>query len=349
MACERPSCRQKYFQGEEALNRVAIAWPGFTGYMGDCWRELAARYNVKVWIEPSRYEQRFDGSELAGIDWRRVERGGEGDAVGEMKAFAPDAMLVCGWSTPLAIAAGAAKFDCRKVIAFDMPWELSVRKIVARWALWPRLRHFDAAFVPGSRAAKYARWLGFGTVVEGSNPSGWERFSREERAENAEGFVYVGRFAEEKGIRVLLEAYANYRDSVDEPWPLDMVGSGDMVVRAQDGVNVVGFVHPEKMPEVVGGHCALVLPSLWEPWGISAMEAMSAGLATIATDACGFTDDAEPTVKCPAGSAVALCDAMVKVHKMGAAERTAEAARARLSAERYSAVKWVERLEGLFK
>ena len=93
------------------MNRVAIVWPGFTGYMGDCWRELAARHDVKVWIEPSRYEQRFDGSELAGIDWRRVERGGEGDAVGEMKAFASDAMLVCGWSTPLAIAAGAAEFD----------------------------------------------------------------------------------------------------------------------------------------------------------------------------------------------------------------------------------------------
>ena len=300
------------------MKKIAIVWPGFTGYMGDCWRSLAARHEVKVWIEPSRFEHCFDGTELAGIDWRRVERGGEGGAVEEMKAFAPDAMLVCGWSTPLAIAAGAAKMDCRKVIAFDMPWEWSVRKIAARWALWPRLRHFDAAFVPGSRAAKYARWLGFRTVVEGSNPSGWERFSQAKRDEIAKGFLFAGRLSGEKGIDVLLEAYAKYRDAVDEPWPLDIVGSGDVEVQKREGVSVVGFVRPENMPEVVGAHGALVLPSNWETWGISAMEAMSAGLMTIATDVYGFTSNVEPTVKCPAGNAAALCDAMVRVHRMGA-------------------------------
>ena len=335
------------FAEDKGMKRFAIVWPGFTGYMGDCWRALAARHEVRVWIEPSRYEQEFDGSELAGVDSRRVVHGFERTAVEEMKTFTPDAMLVCGWSTPLAVAAGAAKMPCRKVIAFDMPWERSLRKFVARWALWPKLRHFDAAFVPGKRAARYAKWLGFGTVVEGSNPSGWERFSRAARAETPKRFVFVGRFSKEKGIAVLLEAYAKYRDAVDDPWSLDLAGSGDAEMRKQDGVKVLGFVRPENMPELVADHGALVLPSLWEPWGISAMEAMAAGLATIATDACGFTSEAMPTVLCHAGDVDGLCNAMVKVSRMGFDERGAERMRAMQCAEKYSARKWVERLESL--
>ena len=338
------------------MKKIAISWPGFTGYMGDCWRALAARHDVKVWIEPSGFEHGFDGSELSGLDWRRVERGGEGGAVEEMKAFAPDAMLVCGWSTPLAIAAGAAKMNCRKVIAFDMPWERTLRKFVARWALWPKLRHFDAAFVPGSRAAKYARWLGFRTVVEGSNPSGWERFSSAasfakamEARGSVEGFLYAGRLSEEKGLDTLAAAYLKYREQVENPWPLDIVGSGKISFPDMQGVTSFGFVPPEKMPDVVSRHVALLLPSRRENWGISAMEAMSAGLVTIASDACGFTDDVEPTIKFRSCDVDALCDAMVQVHSMSIEERAAAGDNGRRQAEKYSAAKWAGRFESLLE
>ena len=59
--------------GSARRARVAIVWPGFTGYMGACWRALAERATVKIWLEPSHYEQQFDGSDLAGLDWQRLE------------------------------------------------------------------------------------------------------------------------------------------------------------------------------------------------------------------------------------------------------------------------------------
>ena len=77
------------------------------------------------------------------------------------------------------------------------------------------------------------------------------------------------------------------------------------------------------------------------------MEAMSAGLVTVASDACGFTSDVEPTVKVAAGDAEALCGAMVKVHRMTAEGRRAAGARGRAQAKEYSAGKWVERFESL--
>ena len=326
--------------------KIAVVWAGFTGYTGFCWRELAKRHQVRIYIEPSEYEQRFDGLELDGLDWRRVEREDIGAAVDDIAAFGPDAMLVCGWSTPLVLAAAKARVGACKILAFDMPWETSLRKIAARWLLWPKLRHFDGAFVPGKRTLRYAEWLGFGgRMATGLNPSGWDRFKDVIPAES--GFVYVGRFSGEKGLGALFEAYGKYRRRVEEPWALEIVGSGDVAVPDMEGVVRTGFVPPVELKGVLSRNAALVLPSLWEPWGVSAMEAMSAGLITVASDACGFTDDVEPTAKVAAGDAEALCGAMVKVHRMTAEGRRAAGARGRAQAKEYSAEKWVERFESL--
>ena len=346
------------------MKRIAITWPGFTGYMPDCFRALSRQNAVRVFIEPSALEQRFDGSELRGVDWARVNAspdasgGGTpstGDipprldvpsALAEIAAFRPDALLVCGWSTPLARAAARMALPCRRIIAFDMPWEWRLRKFAARWLLRPRLRHFDAAFVPGARALRYARWLGFsGRVATGSNPGGWERFSNVSPADT--GFLFAGRLAPVKGIQTLLDAYALYRRSTPDPWPFTIVGDGAFQVPPSPGVSALGFVRPDDMPALVARHAVFVLPSLWEPWGIAALEAMSAGLATIATTACGFIDDARPTFTVPPRSHRALADAMRQVHAMSGARRQAEAERARSVARDFSAARWVEHLEAL--
>ena len=326
--------------------RIAVLWPGFTGYTGLCWQELSKRNSVKILLESSRYEQEFDGSELAGLDWRRVSLGEIDGALEEVRAFRPDAVLVCGWSTPLSRAACTFDFGCRKIFAFDMPWEWSIRKFSARWLLRSRLKSFDSAFVPGTRTFSYAQWLGFkGRVATGLNPSGWERFSA--KSPSTSGFLFVGRLTLDKGLDVLVKAYARYREMVEWPWAISIVGSGEFDFPNVEGLRVVGFVQPARMPDVMGEHAALVLPSRWEPWGIAALEAMSAGLATIASEACGFTDDVEPTVKVKCEDVESLAKAMAQIHGMSVEEREAECIRAKRLAEKYSAQKWCERLERL--
>jgi glycosyltransferase involved in cell wall biosynthesis/peptidoglycan/xylan/chitin deacetylase (PgdA/CDA1 family) len=314
--------------------------------MDACWRELAACCELRIFIEPSPLEHRFDGSELDGLDWRRVEIDAIPHALDEILAFRPDAVIICGWSTPLAIRAAAADLGCRTILDTDMPWEPTLRKFAARWALRPRLRHFDAAFVPGRRALKYAEWLGFkGRVTTGSNTSGWERFRDAGVADS--GFVFVGRLSEEKALDVLIKGYALYRKAVDAPWGLDIVGDGGVAIPECEGVRLLGFARPGAMPAIVGAHASLVLPSRSETWGVSALEAMSAGLAVIASDACGFIDDAPPAAVFPSGDAGALCDAMVRIHAMSDAERSRIAAKSRAVAECYSAELWADRAMGV--
>ena len=326
--------------------KIIVSWPGFTGYMGACWQALARVADVRIFIEPSPLEQQFDCSDLAGLAWTRVEGPAAiADAIRAAQAFAPDLVLVCGWSTPLSRAFAQAPFvAARKVLAFDMPWEWRIRKILARWALHPRLRHFDAAFVPGRCTARYARWLGFGAhVVMGSNPSGWERFSRVKPGPR--GFAFVGRFAQVKGIDVLLKAYALYRTRTASPWPLELIGSGDLPGFVfGEGVRVRGFVSPEDLPSALSETACLVLPSRWEPWGVSAAEAMSAGLATILSAACGLVSDVSPTRVVRPGDIAGLAKAMLAVERLSAADRAAESARVRPLMAKYSAADWAARV-----
>src|SRR2546423_6858357 len=52
-------------------------------------------------------------------------------------------------------------------------------------------------------------------------------------------------------------------------------------------VSEIGFVQPEQMPRVMLEHGVFVLPSRFEPWGVSIAEAQYAGLPVICTEACG--------------------------------------------------------------
>lgn len=326
------------------MKRIAVAWPGFTGYMDGCWRELSKTCEVRLFLEQGAMEHRFDGSELAGLNWRRVKRGEFEQAIAEIRSFKPDAVCACGWSTPFSRAVARTDFGCRKIIFFSMLWERTVRKFVAKWVLWPILRHFDAAYVPSSSAQKYACWLGFaGRVGTGANPSGWERFN--EAGHASDGFVFAGRLAPEKNLGLLLRAYALYRGRVDNPWRLDIIGEGHIDGELPEGVSRLGFVRPQDMPAAISRSASFVMPSKHETWGVSAMEAMSAGLLVIASDACGFVYDVPPAVSFASGDLEALANALVRVHNMSPAERNATIAAGRRHAQRYATPEWVRRLK----
>lgn len=320
------------------MKKIAIVWPGFTGYLGECWRRLAEVADLRVYVEPSVYDQGFE--KFVRLETFEKCEKNDGDRVVEaIREFGPEVTIVCGWGTPICRAVGEAKLPGRKVLALDMPWEKPLRKLCAKIVLSSYLKKFDKAFVPGKAARKYAEFLGFnGRVVEGMNPSGWERFATQLEFGVGEGertgFVFVGRDVPEKGLDVLREAYEMYRGKVDEPWNLDIVG----------GKN---FVEPKEMPRVMSEHACLILPSRWEPWGVVVAEAMSAGLCTIASNVCGIAADIEPTFVFKSGDAEALSEAMVKIHYMSAEERKERGECARKEAERYSAANWVKRVMAL--
>ena len=246
--------------------KILFVWSGLTGYMGDCWRELANAPDVelKVSVDTSGSLRggRFEADDvMRGLDWSENLPTG----------WTPDVVFTVGWHNALCRAAALREWGehTRKVCCFDMPWEWRLRKVAARFVLWRYLRRFDAAFVNGACAARYARWLGFGEsrIHKGLIATNTRRFGAHV---GGRGFLYVGRESVEKGLDVLRAAHAYYQ-ARGGTWPL----------------RIVNGVSPDALGPIYAGADCFVLASRYEPWGVVLVEAAAAGLPIICTDACG--------------------------------------------------------------
>jgi glycosyltransferase involved in cell wall biosynthesis len=108
--------------------------------------------------------------------------------------------------------------------------------------------------------------------------------------------VYAGRLAEEKGVRLLMDAWDRYRSAAGHPGlRLVIAGSGPLDRAVADwaatrsSVELVGFVSGARCVELMSQARAVLIPSVWEePFGLVAVEAMAAGTAPVATKRGSF-------------------------------------------------------------
>lgn len=107
---------------------------------------------------------------------------------------------------------------------------------------------------------------------------------------------YIGRITPEKGVQVLLQALPSIRErhpdvrllvagrNSEQMLPLvDELGIGE-------AVELLGFVDSETRDCLYRSVDAAVFPSLYEPFGIVALEAMAAGCSVIASEVGGLAE-----------------------------------------------------------
>jgi len=141
-------------------------------------------------------------------------------------------------------------------------------------------------------------------------------------------FLFVGRPAREKGLRVLTEAWRTTGLRAP-PAALVLVGVGPSPPRvpaggaagdARDGIIWMESVPPVELRSIYAACDVLVVPSIAtptfrEPWGLVVNEAMNQGLAVIASDAVGsaaggLIRDGHNGLVVPAGDSDALAAAI---------------------------------------
>jgi len=106
--------------------------------------------------------------------------------------------------------------------------------------------------------------------------------------------LFVGTIEPRKNVERLIEAYAIVRRERPDAPPLVIVGGrgkeADRVDRAvrsfglSQSVVFPGYVVQENLPELYSGAELLVLPSLYEGFGLPVLEAMACGVAVVAGD-----------------------------------------------------------------
>ncbi len=116
-------------------------------------------------------------------------------------------------------------------------------------------------------------------------------------------FIYVGRFAPEKNLFFLLDAFKEIKKSKEaEGWGLIMVGDGSqreelMKYVEKEKIKDVFFIpfkQKEELPKYYAISDVLLLPSLSETWGIVVNEAMASGLIPLVSKRCGAIDLLKP-------------------------------------------------------
>ncbi len=286
-------------------------------------------------------EWRFDHRFLRGRDarlgdrWIVLNRG----VLPALRAFRPSAVGVGGWNQPAfwqALAYGKTvrvplivwiESTARDARSEALPLELTKRGFV---------RGAAGAFVPGRASADYARTLGIADerIVVAPNAVDNAFFARALREQHAGcRFLYVGRHDPEKGLDVLLDAFA------EVPGELVLAGTGSeadsLRARAQERVRFLGPVLRDDLPALYGSVDVFVLPSRSEQWGMVLNEAAAAGLALVATEAAGAAYElVDDELRVPVGDAAALAAAMRRL----AESPDVRAASAERSRERVTAL-----------
>ncbi|MET0560131.1 MAG: glycosyltransferase [Gaiellaceae bacterium] len=244
-----------------------------------------------------------------------------------LNAYAPDVVVAGGggiWSSPANIAALAAR---RRRGWAVVPWWGSFTRPRPTWPRRladPWVKHFmrtaDACLAYGTRQARDLAEMGVDparTVLAPITPLAPERPPRRESLRTGRDirFLFVGRLIERKGLEVLLRAFAGYDGG--ELW---IAGDGPLdeaVSRAAAGdprIRIFGHVGGEDLGDLYTNVDVLVVPSLYEAWGLVVHEGLAYGLPVITTDQVGAADDLiDPGVNgyvVAAGSEQATAEAM---------------------------------------
>ena len=321
---------------------------------------LAARDPRRAYrLEPERYG--FRHRVLRGVSLHRrlhwlVLNAGVGRALSRQPA---DVVIVGGWNQPAFWLAQAWARRRRVPVVAWVESTLRDRRPGSRAGEHAKrifVGRCNGFLVPGGAARAYLESLGAEPTSITVAPNAVEPADFRERvAELAQDrarlreelglagvtFLTVARLSPEKGLDVLMRAFAG----IDAT--LVVVGDGPergrLVESAPPHVRFAGHVEGDGLLAWYAAADAFVLPSLSETWSIALTEAAHAGLPLVASDAVGaaweLVEEGASGFRVPAGDAEALHAALRRLAGDDALRATAGARSLELAAP-YTASAW---------
>ena len=87
-------------------------------------------------------------------------------------------------------------------------------------------------------------------------------------------FLYVGRYVRHKGIFEMWQAFVELQKENPNDWEMLCIGTGEEWENRieHDKIRHIGFVQPSKMIQYLSDKSVYILPSQFEPWGVTVQE-----------------------------------------------------------------------------
>lgn len=222
----------------------------------------------------------------------------------------PDILIISGyyaiecWSAwlwarlnrrPIVLWYESNEFDYKRVWYKELPKRLFIR-------------HCDRAHVYGRSHKAYLVKLGMPehNIVLKRSVANVDAFSTAAKSRSYSGqgcrhLVYVGRLAPEKNVSTLLRALAAANNTTEQPkLRLSIVGTGPLEqdlkqeckrLGIQSVVTFKGYCPQSQLPELLRTADFFILPSMREPWGLVALEAMLCRVPVLISTQCGCAED----------------------------------------------------------
>lgn len=282
-------------------------------YQGDFFRELAGRREVELDViyaeklEPMRIGLGWSESgegycsaflrgpqsivEAVGRAWKQRDRIHVINGVWAIPAFCAAAVVLLLMGTPVFFHAETS--DPR---ASRGGVRVAVRNLFGRLLL-ARCR---GIFAISTLAERF--YGGLGVPRERLFPFGYFKhhrfFARAETPRDYREILFVGQLVERKGVDLLLRAFVML--SAEFPTArLSYVGTGSLEMSLRRLAQELGVEARVRFEGAVGSSViddrirladVLVLPSLFDGWGLVVNEALAAGVPVVVSDACGAAD-----------------------------------------------------------
>ncbi|MDF2567666.1 MAG: group 1 glycosyl transferase [Oscillospiraceae bacterium] len=235
------------------------------------------------------------------------------------------------------------------------PWLLSVwgsdvyefpyQNAVCKWLIGRNIKKADTIASTSHVMAKQTRKFIKGEKPIFVTPFGVDtkKFAPQTDKHNEIVVGFIKGVSEKYGIRYLLDAFAQVKDSTSQPVKLYVYGDGDQLdemkqlskkLGIDDDTTFFGRVAHSDVPEAFRKIDIFCLPSILESFGVAAVEAMSCGVPVITSDADGFTEvmvDEETGFIVPRKNSTLLAEKMMMlVEDAELRRRMGQAGRARV-------------------
>lgn len=220
------------------------------------------------------------------------------EIIHKIQAFEPTTLMQAGWIFPSYFEVVQNLKLPRNILLLDNQWENTLRQNIGSiYFRWKYKHLFQKAFVPGYKQKEFARHLGFtdGEIELGFYCCDTKVFEnvylkRKQEKKRHYKFLYLGRYAPEKNIEMLWQAFMEVCNDRSHQWTLLCAGKGNIAPFQHPKIIHLGFLQPHELPDILAQVDVFVLPSKFEPWGVVIHEVTTAGLPVISSSKVGANE-----------------------------------------------------------